>query len=194
MRHVRRVCIYSGSSNADGPRYRAAARTMGTLLASAGIGVVFGGGRVGLMGEVADAALAAGGVVIGVITQNLQELELGHAGCTELFVVESMHARKLMMAQLSDALIALPGGFGTMEEMFEATTWTQLNIHEKPVGILNVDGFYDALLAWIAHARREGFIKDIHGKLLTAHAEPVELLRALSGADIPRIETWIQDP
>ena len=153
MRQFRRVCIYCGSSNAVGPRYRAAARTMGTLLASAGIGVVFGGGRVGLMGEVADAALAAGGEVIGVIPQKLQELELGHAGCTELFVVESMHARKLMMAQLSDALIALPGGSAPWRRC-SSTTWTQLNIHEKPVGILNVDGFYDALLAWIAHARR----------------------------------------
>jgi uncharacterized protein (TIGR00730 family) len=194
MREFRRVCIYCGSSDTVDERYRVAARATGRLLAERGIGVVYGGGRVGLMGEVADAALAAGGEVFGVIPDKLQQLELGHAGCTELFVVDSMHTRKMMMAQLSDAFIALPGGFGTMEEIFEATTWTQLNFHKKPVGLLNTDGFYDFLLAWISHARGQGFIKDIHSDLLTAHEDPETLLGALATLEIPDLKKWIHKP
>jgi len=194
VRSFRRICIYCGSSDTVDERYRVAARTTGRLLAEQGIGVVFGGGRVGLMGEVADAALAAGGEVFGVIPDKLQQLELGHDGCTELFVVDSMHTRKMMMAQLSDAFIALPGGFGTMEEIFEATTWTQLNFHEKPVGLLNTDGFYDSLLAWIAHARGEGFIKEIHGNLLTSHADPQTLLGDLAELEIPALAQWLHTP
>jgi uncharacterized protein (TIGR00730 family) len=194
VREFRRICIFCGSSDAVDERYRVAARTTGRLLAERGIGVVYGGGRVGLMGEVADAALAAGGEVFGVIPDKLQQLELGHDGCTELFVVDSMHTRKMMMAQLSDAFIALPGGFGTMEEIFEATTWTQLNFHKKPVGLLNTDGFYDFLLAWIAHARGQKFIKDIHQDLLTAHEDPQTLLRALAELEIPDLHQWLHKP
>lgn len=194
MRDFRRICIYCGSSDTVDERYRVAARATGRLLAERGIGVVYGGGRVGLMGEVANAALAAGGEVFGVIPDKLQQLELGHDGCTELFVVDSMHTRKMMMAQLSDAFIALPGGFGTMEEIFEATTWTQLNFHKKPVGLLNTDGFYDFLLAWITHAQGQGFIKDIHGDLLTAHEDPQTLLEALAGLEIPDLHKWIHKP
>lgn len=194
MHDFRRICIYCGSSDAVDERYRVAARTTGRLLAERGIGLVFGGGRVGLMGEVADAALAAGGEVFGVIPDKLQQLELGHDGCTELFVVDSMHTRKMMMAQLSDGFIALPGGFGTMEEIFEATTWTQLNFHKKPVGLLNTDGFYDFLLAWIAHARSQHFIKDIHADLLTAHEDPETLLGALTELEIPDLHQWLHKP
>ncbi|MCX6896985.1 MAG: TIGR00730 family Rossman fold protein, partial [Verrucomicrobia bacterium] len=137
MRTFRRLCVYCGSSNHVPETYFAAARAVGTLLAERGIGVVYGGGRTGLMGAVATAALAAGGEVIGVIPEKLRALELDHGGLTELRVVDSMHARKLMMAELSDGFMALPGGFGTLEEIFEATTWTQLNYHRKPAGLLN---------------------------------------------------------
>jgi uncharacterized protein (TIGR00730 family) len=194
MRKLRRVCVFCGSSDTVDDRYRAAARSLARTLADQGLGVVFGGGRVGLMGELANAALDAGAEVYGVIPAKLQSLELGHDGCTELFVVDSMHTRKMMMAQLSDAFIALPGGFGTMEEIFEATTWTQLNFHHKPVGLLNVDGYYDFLVAWIAHAEREGFIKPIHGQLLTAHEDPVTLLESLRTMEIPELAKWIDKP
>ena len=194
MRTFRRVCVYCGSSNTVDEQYRRAARATGKLLAERGVGVVYGGGQVGLMGEVADAALAAGGEVFGVIPDKLHALELGHPGCTELFVVDSMHTRKMMMAQLSDAFIALPGGFGTMEEIFEATTWTQLNFHKKPVGLLNTAGYYDHLLAWLLHARAEGFIKEVHRELLTVHADPEVLIDALCRATIPELDQWIHEP
>ena len=193
VRTFRRVCVYCGSSNTVAEHHMAAARATGRLLAERGITVVYGGGQVGLMGAVADAALQAGGEVIGVIPEHLHALELGHPGCTELFVVDSMHTRKMMMAQLSDAFIALPGGFGTMEELFEATTWTQLNIHDKPVGVLNTAGYYDHLLAWLEHARTEGFIKEIHKDLLQVHDDPHALYAALSGASIPDIGEWIHE-
>lgn len=166
---------------------------MGRALAERDIGVVYGGGRVGLMGAVADAALEAGGDVFGVIPRQLHELELGHTDCTELFVVDSMHSRKMMMAQLSDAFVALPGGFGTLEEMFEALTWTQLNIHLKPVGVLNVDGYYDLLLQWIAHACDEAFVQNIHRDLLIEEEHPVALLERLATFAVPRLDDWIDD-
>jgi uncharacterized protein (TIGR00730 family) len=191
MRQLRRVCVYCGSSDDISDRYRIAARSVGTLLASRGIGIVYGGGRVGMMGEVADAALATGGEVFGVIPEKLQALELGHTGCTELFVVDSMHARKMMMAQLSDAFIALPGGWGTMDEIFEVTTWTQLNVHRKPVGLLNVDGYYDHLLAWIQRANADGFIRDQHAELLSAHDDPVALLDILTTVELPTLAKWL---
>jgi uncharacterized protein (TIGR00730 family) len=152
MRTFRRVAVFCGSSIRVPAHFMHAAEAVGALLAERGIGVVYGGGNVGLMGRVADAALAAGGEVIGVIPDKLRALELDHPGLTDLFVVDSMHARKAMMAHMSDAFIALPGGYGTLEEIFEVTTWTQLNYHHKPVGLLNVAGYYDALLTFIAHA------------------------------------------
>lgn len=194
MRSFRRVCVYCGSSDDISDAYREAARSVGTLLANRGITLVYGGGRVGMMGEVADAVLAAGGEVMGVIPEKLQALELGHPGCTELFVVDSMHARKMMMAQLSDAFIALPGGWGTMEEIFEVTTWTQLNFHRKPVGLLNVDGYYDHLLAWVRHAHDQGFIRSQHARLLHADRDPAALLDALATAEIPIFTTQLQRP
>ncbi len=194
MSAFRRVCVYCGSSNKVDELYREAARAVGRLLAERGIGLVFGGGRVGLMGVVADAVLAAGGEVHGVIPHKLQALELGHEGCTELFVVDSMHARKMMMAQLSDAFIALPGGWGTFEELCEVTTWTQLNYHKKPVGILNVAGYYDHFLAFIRHAADVGFVRPQHRNLLQASDDPADLLEKLATMEIPDLERWIEKP
>lgn len=191
MRSFRRICVYCGSSNNVSDLYKDAAREVGRELAQRGIDLVFGGGRIGLMGVVADTVLAEGGRVYGVIPDKLQELELGHQGCTELFVVDGMHARKMMMAQLSDAFIALPGGWGTLEEIFEATTWTQLNFHHKPVGLLNTDGYYDPILAWIRQAADAGFIRGEHRELLCASGEAGELLDRLGRSEIPLLESWI---
>ncbi len=192
-RRLRRVAVYCGSSNHIDPQYRSAARTMGRAMVERGIELVFGGGRVGLMGEIADAVLGAGGTVHGVIPRKLLELEVGHERCTELFVVDGMHARKLMMSQLADAFIALPGGFGTMEELFEVATWTQLQYHEKPVGVLNVAGYYDSLLAWIQHANKQGFIRDLHQDLILNETDPTALLDALAHAELPGVERWIDN-
>jgi len=191
MRTFRRICVYCGSSNHVDQRYKDAAFAVGATLAQRGIGVVYGGGRVGLMGKVAEGALSEGGDVFGVIPAKLQALELGHIDLTELFVVDSMHARKMMMAQLSDAFIALPGGFGTLEELAEATTWTQLNYHLKPVGVLNLDGYYDTLLAWITHASGEGFIREQHTGLISSAPDIDTLLDKLANAEIPRLHQWV---
>ena len=194
MRAFRRVCVYCGSSNRVHARYKSVAFEVGATLARRGLGVVYGGGRVGLMGQVAEGALSEGGEVYGVIPRKLQALELGHIDLTELFVVDSMHARKMMMAQLSDAFIALPGGFGTLEELAEVTTWTQLNDHLKPVGVLNLDGYYDTLLAWVRHASQEGFIRQQHVGLISAAPDIETLLDQLATADIPLISDWIDSP
>ena len=151
MRTLKRICVYCGSSAGARPVYAQAARELGRMLAELGIGVVYGGGRVGLMGILADAALEAGGEVIGVIPRSLQEKELGHGSVTELHVVETMHQRKEKMADLSDGFITLPGGIGTLEELFETFTWLQLGFHEKPVALLNVDGFYQGLTTFVRH-------------------------------------------
>ena len=143
---MRRVCVFCGSSHGVRPAYAAAARTLGRLLVERGLGLVYGGGNVGLMGVMADAVLEAGGEVLGVIPHALMAREIGHPGVTEMHVVDSMHERKALMADRADAFIALPGGVGTFEELFEAITWTQLGLHAKPCGLLNVDGFYDDLL------------------------------------------------
>lgn len=193
MRTFRRICVYCGS-NTGSDRYVEAARAMGTTLAQQGIDVVYGGGRVGLMGVLADAALQAGGRVYGVIPDKLLALELGHDGLTEMFVTDSMHARKLIMAQLSDAFVAMPGGYGTLEELFEVTTWTQLNYHHKPVGLLNVDGFFDPLLAYLSHAADEGFIRPIHRGLIRHASTPDVLLADLAVAEVPHIGKWIDRP
>ncbi len=185
-RTFRRICIYCGSAPGRDPRFVEVARAVGDGLARRGIGIVYGGGKVGLMGAVADAALAAGGQVFGVIPQKLRDVEVGHDGLTELFVVDSMHARKMMMAQLSDAFIALPGGFGTLEELFEATTWSQLGYHSKPVGLLNAAGYYDHLLAFLDHGADQGFIRPLHRPLLQSAPDLEGLLDALARAEIPQ--------
>ncbi len=161
---------------------------MGRALAGRGIDVVFGGGHVGLMGAVADAALAAGAQVYGVIPEKLFELELGHRGVTKLEVVATMHQRKQRMAELADAFVALPGGWGTLEEIFEVTTWTQLGYHEKPVGILNAHGFYDPLLAFLSNAADEAFIRPAYRDLLQHASDAELLLDSLASCSLPSFE------
>jgi uncharacterized protein (TIGR00730 family) len=190
----KRVAVYCGGSGDARPVYYEAARAMGRLLASRGIGVVYGGGRVGMMGAVAEAALEAGGEVIGVIPKRLMELELGHPGLTDLFVVDSMHARKSMMMHLADAYVAMPGGYGTLEELFEAVTWAQLNYHLKPVGLLDVDGYWQHLLRFVDHAAGEGFVRPQLRGLMFADPDPVGLLTRLEAAEVPRLESWLKRP
>ena len=185
MRSFRRLCVYCGSAPGDDPLFTEAARRVGTYLAEQGIGVVYGGGRIGLMGQVADAALAAGGEVYGVIPEKLQERELAHGKLTELFVVDSMHARRMVMAQLADAFLALPGGFGTLDELFEVITWTQLGYLAKPVGLLNVAGYYDQLLRFLDHAGDRGFVRPQHRPILQSADAVEELLAAMASAKLP---------
>ena len=167
---------------------------LGTLIARRGMGLVYGGASVGLMGEVADAALAARGEVLGVIPEKLASKEIAHDGLTELFVVDSMHARKAKMAELSDAFVSLPGGWGTFEETFEVLTWLQLRYHEKPVGLVNVAGYYDALLAFADHAADSGFITPDNRRLLVDAADPEALLDRLAGVELPPAPRWMERP
>lgn len=173
------ICVYCGSSPGRLPAYREAALALGTLIARRGIRLVYGGGHVGLMGAVADAAIAAGGTVIGVIPRALQERELAHHGLAELLVVRDMHERKHRMASLADAFIALPGGYGTLEELSEMLTWNQLGLHTKPIGILNVAGYFDPLLALAEHMLTEQFIKPRHRDLLRVADTPEAMLDLL---------------
>lgn len=165
---------------------------MGRELAMRGIGLVYGGGHVGLMGVLADAVLQGGGEVIGVIPQALQDKELGHRGLAELHVVNSMHERKQLMADLSDGFMALPGGVGTLEELFETFTWLQLGFHEKPVGLLNVAGFYDGLTAFMRHLRSEGFLKPEHEQCLLVDADAARLLARMREFEPPRLGKWME--
>jgi uncharacterized protein (TIGR00730 family) len=188
---MKRVCVFCGSSAGGRPVYREAAQALGGVLARRGAELVFGGGRVGLMGVLADAVLAAGGRAIGVIPESLVAKELAHRGLTELRVVDSMHQRKALMAELSDAFLALPGGFGTLEEYCEALTWAQLGLHAKPCGLLNVAGFYDALLELFDHAVREQFVPGPHRLLVLVEQDPQRLLDLLAGYRPPQVEKWI---
>jgi hypothetical protein len=174
------LCVYCGSRAGDNAAYEAAATAVGTAIGRRGWRLVYGGGRAGLMGRVADAALAAGAQVLGVIPRSLMEREVGHRGLTELHVVETMHERKLMMAEHSDAFIALPGGIGTFEELFEVWTWRQLGYHDKPVGLLNVDGYYDALLDFMRQTVEHGFVSDLQHALLQVQTQPEALLDAIA--------------
>jgi uncharacterized protein (TIGR00730 family) len=177
---LRRICVFCGSSAGARPAYSQAAQTVGRLLCRRGIELVYGGGHVGLMGMLADACLDEGGRVIGVIPQALADKEVAHAGLTELRIVGSMHERKFVMAQLSDAFLALPGGYGTWEEFFEMLTWSQLGIQRKRCAILNVDGYYDPLLQMADKAASDGFLRDGHRNLLLAGVDPEHLLDRLS--------------
>jgi uncharacterized protein (TIGR00730 family) len=188
---MKRLCVFCGSSHGANPAYAEAAVTLGTLLAKRGIGLVYGGGNVGLMGVIADAALAVGGEVIGVIPKSLADREVAHHGVTDLRVVDSMHTRKAMMADLSDAFIAMPGGVGTFEEFFEAITWTQLGLHRKACGLLNVAGFYTPLALFIDQAVSEGFIKPVHRAAIVVDDNPERLLDTLSTIDLPDAPKWI---
>ena len=187
-----RLCIFCGSSPGFNPAFAAAARAVGAALAARQIGLVYGGGNVGLMGVLADAALTAGGRVIGVIPHALVARELAHQGLTSLHVVNSMHERKALMADLADGFIALPGGFGTLEEFCEAVTWTQLGVHAKPCGLLNVDGFYDGLLAFFEHALGEEFLKPTHRQIIVAHSDAAPLIDRLTAWTPPEVTKWIE--
>jgi len=173
---MKRICVFCGASEGTDPEFVAAAVRLGSLLAERGIGVVYGGGRVGIMGALATSTLAAGGEVIGVIPKAMVDLELANNDVTELHVVRSMHDRKAMMTRLSDAFIALPGGFGTLDELFEALTWSQLGIHTKPCGVLNVCGYFDGLLGFVDHAVKKGFIHPSHRDNLLSDATAGGLL------------------
>jgi uncharacterized protein (TIGR00730 family) len=189
---MRQLCVFCGSSAGHRPEYRDAARRVGELLAARGVGLVFGAGHVGLMGVLADAVLAGGGTGIGVIPQALVDKELAHRGLTELHVVQTMHQRKALMADLADAFLALPGGYGTADETFEILTWAQLGLHTKPIGLLNVCGFFDPLLAWADRCVSEGFLRPEHRDILHVSRDPEELLgmlaRPLPAAQVPK---WI---
>ena len=189
---MKRLCVFCGSSGGARPAYGEAARALGAALARRHIGVVYGGGSVGLMGTLADAVLAEGGEIIGVIPGPLASRELAHATLTEMRVVGSMHERKAAMADLADGFIALPGGLGTLEETLEILTWAQLGIHRKPVGVLNVEGYYDALVQLLSHAVREGFVRrDYFGLLLFADT-PAELLDRFAAWQPPALpRAWL---
>lgn len=189
---MKRICVFCGSSAGRSQEYRLAAVGLGKLLAQRGIELVYGGAAVGLMGAVADAALAAGGEVIGVIPRALVDKEVAHTGLKDLRIVESMHERKALMAELSDAFIALPGGIGTFEEIFEVWTWTQLGDHRKPCGLLNVNGFYDKLLAFVDHVVEESFLKAAHKDMLLVGDRPETLLAKIADYEPPRDTKWIR--
>jgi uncharacterized protein (TIGR00730 family) len=176
---TRRLCVFCGSSTGVRPAYTSAAVALADAMTAAGVGLVYGGGAVGLMGVIADAMLARGGEAIGVIPRALADREIAHAGLTELHVVASMHERKAQMADLADAFVAMPGGFGTFEEFCEVVTWTQLGLHPKRCGLLNVDGYYDALLAQFDRATADGFIRPGNRGIVIASPDPVALVEAV---------------
>jgi uncharacterized protein (TIGR00730 family) len=189
---MKRICVFCGSSFGNRPEYRQAATALGTLLAQRGLDLVYGGGNVGLMGAVADACMAAGGKVVGVIPQSLLDKEVGHHGLTELEVVDSMHTRKARMAELADGFIALPGGFGTFEELCEILTWAQLGFHAKPAALLDVAGYYAPLLQMFDQARDEGFVREVHRGLLLADTDPAALLDRMASYQAPAVVKWVE--
>ncbi len=188
---MKRVCVFAGSSAGGRPEYLAAAAGLGTLMAARDIELVYGGARVGLMGAIADAVLAGDGSVIGVIPRALVEKEVAHDGLTDLRIVTSMHERKALMADLSDAFIALPGGWGTLDEMFEILTWAQLGLHRKPCGLLNVLGYFDRLLSFLDYTMEQGFVRREYSSLLAVSDGPATLLDTLQSQTPPVVEKWI---
>lgn len=188
---MRSICVFCGSKAGTNGQYGEAARQLGRGLARRAIRLVYGGGSVGLMGVVADAVLEAGGEVTGVIPQALATKELLHDGVTDMRVVDSMHTRKALMAELADAFIAMPGAYGTFEELLEMITWTSLGIHAKPIGILNVAGYFDHLVRLIDHAIAEGFLKARNRDILVVGAEPDDLLDHLTDHKLPVTRQWI---
>ncbi len=190
---IRRLCVYCASSTGSNERIVAAAEGFGRLLADEGIELVYGGGAVGLMGRIADTVMGGGGRVTGVIPSGLFPKEVGHTGISELIEVTSMHERKAEMMQRSDAFVALPGGFGTLEELAEVLTWTQLGIHQKPVGLLNIDGFFDGLLSFFDRCIAEQLLKEENRRLLVDGSDPAELLAALRAHEPTHTRKWL-DP
>jgi uncharacterized protein (TIGR00730 family) len=188
---MKRVCLFCGSSVGERPVYAEAARELGRTIAERGIGLVYGGGNVGLMGIAADAALAAGGEVIGVIPKALRDREIAHPGLTKLHVVGSMHERKALMSDLADGFIAMPGGFGTLDELMEVLTWAQLGIHRKPCGLLNVDNFFAPLLTMLDRAVADRFLRPQHRALVLVAAKPAELLDRMAAVRTPVVDKWL---
>jgi uncharacterized protein (TIGR00730 family) len=186
-----RLCIFCGSSPGARPEYAEATVELARLLAERGIGIVYGGASVGLMGLLADTAMEAGGEVVGVIPNALERKEIAHHGLTELHIVDSMHERKALMAELSDAFIALPGGSGTLEELFEVFTWSQLGLHRKACALLNVAGYYDGLATFLDHAVEERFLRAEHRAMLLCERTPAGVLDALERFEPPLVDKWI---
>lgn len=187
---MKRICVYCGSNHGANPGFTQAAEELGQLLAAEGIGLVYGAGNVGLMGVVADAVLAAGGEVVGAIPKALEELEVAHRDLTELLVVDSMHERKQIMADRADGFIALPGGIGTLEELIEVFTWLQLRFHTKPIGVLNVGGYYDKLLDFLDHMCAEKLLRKEQRNMLLVDKSPAGLLRQMREFQPTEIEKW----
>ncbi|CAG4888800.1 LOG family protein [Paraburkholderia saeva] len=190
---MKAVCVYCGSSDGARPLYAEAARAFGRALVKADLALVYGGGKVGLMGVIANEVMAAGGRAIGVIPELLVNKEVGHDGLTELHVVPDMHQRKKMMADLSDAFVAMPGGAGTLEELFEVFTWAQLGYHQKPVAVLNIDGFYDPLVSLLRHTVDEGFMQQKYFDILQIDANPEALIGKLQRYQPPVADKWAQN-
>jgi uncharacterized protein (TIGR00730 family) len=188
---LQRICVFCGSSSGNGDVYLRSAREVGRLLCERNIELLYGGGKVGLMGAVADACLEAGGTVTGVIPQLLVDKEVAHQGLTELRVVQTMHERKALMADLSDAFLALPGGYGTWDELCEVLTWSQIGIQRKACALLNVNGYYDPLLAMADRAVAEGFLRDENRELLLTDTHPARLLDRLESYVVPLVEKWM---
>jgi uncharacterized protein (TIGR00730 family) len=189
---VRRICVFCGSSPGARPAYAEAAAELGRLLVAEGIGVVYGGGAVGLMGVLADAVLAADGEIVGVIPQALVDREIGHSGVADMRVVGSMHERKALMAELADAFVALPGGLGTLEELFEVYTWAQLGLHRKPCGLLDVEDYFAGIAAFLDHAVAERFLPEQHRSMLIVEREPRALLDRLRAYEPSAVQPkWI---
>ena len=191
MVELGKVCVFCGSSSGGDPRFRATAAALGRELADAGVGLVYGGGAVGLMGVLADACLAAGGEVTGVIPKGLFRREVGHTGLTVLHEVASMHERKQLMYDLADGFVALPGGLGTLEELAEVLTWNQLGIVAKPVVLLDVAGTWAGLLAWIDRAVADGFVRPENANAIGRVEDPADVLGALAVAEVPRLGKWL---
>jgi uncharacterized protein (TIGR00730 family) len=191
---MKRICVYCGSSPGKMPEYRFAARILGHEMAARNIGLVYGGASIGVMGTVADAVLEKGGEAFGVIPEVLAKKEVAHTGLDELFVVNSMHERKAKMAELSDGFIALPGGWGTIEEIFEMLTWAQLGLHEKPCGLLNTCSYYDHLFAFLEHASEHRFVQQEFRPMIMMECSAAALIDRFSNYRAPRVEKWICTP
>ncbi len=191
MSEIRRLAVFCGSNPGAHPEYLDAAREFGRLLATRGVGIVYGGSSVGLMAALADSALDDLGEVIGVIPRVLVEREVANTALTDLRIVDSMHQRKALMAELSDGFVALPGGIGTLEEFFEIWTWGQLGMHTKPCGLLNVSGYFDPLLEFLDHAVEEKFVRDVHRSMVIVEREPARLLERFERYVPPRVVKWV---
>jgi uncharacterized protein (TIGR00730 family) len=191
MTEIKRLAVFCGSNPGSRPDYVEGARTLGRLLCERGIGVVYGGSSVGMMAALADAVLDDLGDIIGVIPRMLVEREVAHRTLTDLRIVDSMHERKALIAELSDGFVALPGGIGTLEEFFEIWTWAQLGVHQKPCGLLNVAGYFDPLLAFLDRAVEEKFVRDVHRSMVIVESEPRKLLARFEGYEAPKVVKWI---